>query len=74
MQKNSGDFSMQEAMRLANSSAGQELLALLRQSDPKVINKAMEQALRGDIALAKDTLRSVTASPEVQNLMKRLEE
>ena len=34
MQKNSENFSLQEAMRLANTPAGQELIGLL--DDPQV--------------------------------------
>ena len=35
MQENSGKFSMEEAMRLAQSPAGQQLLALLQQNNSK---------------------------------------
>ena len=44
MQKNSDNFSMQEALRLAGSDAGQQLLALLRQSNGTQLQQAMEQA------------------------------
>lgn len=48
MQKNSEDFSMQEAMRLAKSPAGQQLFALLQQTDPAALHQAMDQAAAGD--------------------------
>ena len=47
MQKNSDNFSMQEAMRLASSPAGQQLLTLLKQADPATLQKAMQQASSG---------------------------
>ena len=72
MEKNSGDFSMEEAMRLVNSSAGQQLLALLQQSDTETMHRAMEQALRGDFSQAQQTLRDVAASPEVKKLLQQL--
>jgi len=72
MERNSSDFSMQEAMRLVNSPAGQQLLALLQQSDTEVIHRAMEQALRGDIAQAQQTLSDVAASPEVKKLLQQM--
>jgi len=40
MQKNSQNFSMQEALRLANSDAGQQLLALLKQSGGEQLQQA----------------------------------
>ena len=72
MEKNSSDFSVQEAMRLVNSPAGQQLLALLQQSDTEVMHLAMEQALRGDVAQAQQTLRDVAASPEVKKLLQQM--
>ena len=42
MEKNSQNFSVQEAMRLANSEAGQKFLAALRQADPKLLQNAMD--------------------------------
>lgn len=72
MEKNSSEFSMQEAMRLVNSPAGQQLLALLQQSDGETMNRAMEQALRGDLSLAQQTLSDVAASPEVKKLLQQM--
>lgn len=72
MEKNSGDFSMEEAMRLVNSSAGQQLLALLQQANTDTMQRAMEQALRGDFSQAQQTLSDVAASPEVKKLLQQL--
>lgn len=72
MQKKSGDFSMQEAMRLAQSPAGQQLLEALRQTDAGALNKAAAQAGSGDMEQAKQTLSALLSSPEVKALLEQL--
>ena len=72
MQKNSQNFSMQEAMRLANSDAGQKLLALLKQSDSNQLQQAMAQASAGNYENAQQALRSLLENSEVQTLLKEL--
>ena len=74
MQKNSQNFSMQEALRLANSDAGQRLLALLRQNSDPGIRQAMTEAMAGDYTKAKDSLAGLMASPQVRQLLKELED
>lgn len=72
MQKNSQDFSMQEALRLAKSPAGQRLLAMLRQNDNGQLQQAMAQANAGDYTKAGQTINSLLTSPEAQRLLKEL--
>ena len=72
MQKNSGDFSMQELMQLANSPAGKQLLALLQQSDPSVLRTAMTQAAQGQYAQAKDLLTPLVESEQARSLLQQL--
>lgn len=72
MQKNSQNFSMQEALRLANSDAGQRLLAILKQSDNAQLQQAMEQANAGNYDSVQKTLSSLLASQEVKDLLKEL--
>ena len=72
MQKNSEDFSMQEALRLAKSPAGQQLLAMLRQSDSGQLRQVMDQAGAGDYAKASQTLSQLLSSPEAQKLLSEL--
>lgn len=72
MQKNSQNFSMQEALRLANSDAGQQLLAILKQTDSSQLQKAMDQAAAGDYNHMKQTLSSVLVQEDVQKLLKQL--
>ena len=56
MKKNSENFSMQEAMRLANTEAGQQFLASLRQADPKLLQSAMAHIRAGDYEAARQLL------------------
>lgn len=72
MQKNSSDFSMQEALRLAKSPTGQRLLAMLQQYDPGTLEKAAAQASQGNSDTAKETLQSLLASPQVQAMLQQL--
>ena len=74
MQKNSQDFSMQEALRLANSPAGQQLLALLREQDSTLLEQAATAATAGDYTKASRMLSSLLSSPEIQKLLKELGE
>ena len=48
MQKYPDNLSMQDALRLAKSEAGQQLFAALRAQNGAAVDKAMEQAAAGD--------------------------
>lgn len=72
MQKNSQDFSMQEALRLAKSPAGQQLLAMLQRSDAGKLQQVMDQAAAGDYAQAKETVSALLNSPEAKALLEQL--
>ncbi|MBE6982876.1 MAG: hypothetical protein E7435_01110 [Ruminococcaceae bacterium] len=73
MEKKSQDFSMKEAMRLANSPAGKQLAALLQQADQQVLDNAIRQAQQGNYENAAQQLRDLMASPQAQALLKELE-
>lgn len=72
MQKDPKNFSMQDAMRLASTPAGRQLLAILQQSDSAAMRSAMEQASNGNYEQAKQVLGPLLASPEVQKLLQQL--
>ena len=72
MQKNSEDFSMQEALRLAKSPAGQQLLAMLRRKDNGQLQQAMDQAASGNYAQASQTLNALLSSEEAKQLLDEL--
>lgn len=71
MQKKSGNFSIEDAKAFAQSSAGQQLIALLQNTDSTAIQQAMEQAAGGDMAKAQQILSPLLASPEVCKLMQQ---
>lgn len=71
MEQNS-DFSMQEAMRLAQSPAGQQLIALLQQQNSAQLQNAIHAAAAGDYQNAKNALSSLLNTPEAQELLQQL--
>jgi hypothetical protein len=70
MQKNSQNFSMQEALRLANSDAGQRLLAILKESGGDSLS---QKAAAGQYDEVQKSVASLMAKPEVAALLKELE-
>ena len=74
MLKNSENFSMKEAMGLINSEAGQKLLALLRQTDQRVLEQAVSHVKAGEYTQARQTLAAVLESEEAAALMQQREE
>ena len=74
MEKKSQDFSVQEAKRLASTPEGQKLVSLLQQKDNGQLQKAMEAASAGNYKDAGTMLQSLLASPEAQQLIRKLGE
>ena len=72
MEKKNQNFSAEEVMRLAQSPAGQQLLALLKQGDSAKLEQAVTQAKTGDYSQASRTLRDMLSSPQAQKLLKEL--
>lgn len=72
MQKYPDEASLQQAMRLAKSDAGQQLLALLKKNDSGALQQAMDQAAAGDIDAMQKTMNALLASPEAKALLKQL--
>ena len=62
-------ISMAEAMRLAQSDAGKNLLTQLQKNHGATLQTAMAQAQAGDMELVKQTLSSLLSSPEGKQLM-----
>ena len=73
MEKKSQDFSMKEAMRLANSPAGKQLVQLLQQADQQTLNDAVRKAQQGNYEDAARQLQNLMTSPQAQALLKELE-
>lgn len=72
MQKNSENFSVQDAMRLAGTPAGQELLNLLRRGDSSKLQQAAQMASEGNYAQAQQLLSGFLQDPEVQRLLSKM--
>lgn len=72
MEKNFQNFSVQEAMRLAKSDAGKQLIALLQQQNGAQIQNAMEQANSGNLEQAKQTLSNILDNPQARALLQQL--
>lgn len=72
MEGKSKDISMQDAMRLAQSDTGKQLLNILRSSNPDVIEQATRQASTGDYDELKSTLSDFMKTPEAKQLLEQL--
>lgn len=74
MQKKSEDFSVQEAMRLAKTPAGQQLLAMLRQENSDQMANIMDMAKAGDMTGAGNALKHLLSDRQVKSLLKKMED
>ena len=74
MEKKYDDFSMQEAIRLAQSDTGQQLLHLLKNNHSEAARSAMNSAQNGDIAQAQKALQAFLSDPKAQALLQDLKE
>lgn len=63
-----------QLLRIAQSPAGQKLLALLQRSGGEALSSAASKASGGDYTAAKALLSSLLASPEAQRLLQELED
>lgn len=73
MEKNSQNFSMEEAMKMANSPAAQQLIAMLKHTNGAQLQKAMELASAGDMKSASRIINDVLAgSSQAQKLAEEL--
>lgn len=71
-QNSQAPVNMTELIRLAQSPAGQQLLALLQQNGGQQLQQAVDLASTGDYSQAKQALSALMASPEVQKLLKQM--
>lgn len=72
MEKKIDSNSMQQAMRLANTPEGKQLISLLQKNNPAAVQQAMQQASAGDYSQIAKTLAPLLASPEVRALIKQM--
>ena len=74
MEKKQDSFSIQEAMRLAQSNTGQQLLNLLKHNHGDAAKTALEKAQNGDMQQAKQALQAFLSDPQTQELLRQLQE
>ena len=74
MQKKSDDFSLQDIMRLANSPAGQQLIAMLQKQNNPEFRQAATQAASGNYSQAKKTVQTLLRDPQIRALLQQLQE
>ncbi len=72
MQKKSQDFSMEDAQKLANSSAGKQLFSMLEQSNDPLLAQAQQQAAAGDKKALSRTIKEFLASDTGKAILKSL--
>lgn len=63
---------IREAMRLAQSPAGKQLIQMLQGSGDPQLQKAMASAASGDYAGAKQALSAILSNPEAQKLLRQM--
>ena len=66
------DFSMEDIIKLYNSPAGQQLIALLQNTDSSLFQQASEKVNAGNFDEAGKSLSALTDSPQIQALLKEL--
>ena len=70
MQNN--EHAIQEAMRIAKSSTGQQLLRMLQNGNQENLNRAMEAAAGGNYDQAKAILEQMLSNPKAKELLSKL--
>lgn len=74
MWKKSDDFSKEDLARLLASPQAQALARMLQQMDPGQLNQAAAMASQGNTEGAKQALSGVLQDPNVQQLIRDMED
>lgn len=61
-----------QAIHLAQSPEGQQLLNMLKQNDSGQLQKAMEKANNGDYSQAKEAINAFLSTTEAKALLEKL--
>ncbi len=72
MQKKSEDFSLRDAMNMANSPAGKQLLNLLKSMDAAALQKAMDEAAAGNFTKVRESLTPFLEDEKAKSLLKQM--
>ena len=73
MHQNPNSFSMDDALRLASTPAGKELVNLLKANTSQEMDSARKAVESGDYETAKNSLSSLLRSPDIQKLLRQME-
>ena len=63
---------IQEAMRIAQSQSGKQLLNRLKQNNSDALNQAMQYASTGNYAMAQKLIQDVLDDPETRQLIQNI--
>ena len=63
---------IQEAMRMANSPAGQQLLQLLQHKNGPGLQNAMQSAAAGDYDAVRKALTQIMKDPQARKLLEQM--
>ena len=73
MHQQRDQFSMEDAIRLAGTPAGTQLVDLLKSSTDGNMDAARKAVEAGDLEQAKKRISGLLQSPDIQKLLKELE-
>ena len=74
MQSNSNIPDLSRLMQLAQSPAGQQLIAALQKNGGAELQSAMVKAAAGDYSQAQKIISTLLSTPEARRLLSRMEE
>ena len=74
MEKNNGNFSMDDIRRMAQSDAGRQLMQLLESRHGDASETVRSSMQSGDMEQAKKALSAFLSDPKAQALLRQLEE
>ena len=63
---------IQDAMRIAQSQSGKQLLNRLKQNNGDALNQAMQYASSGNYAMAQKLIQSMLDDPETRKMIQNL--
>ena len=72
MEKEPSNINLSKLMKIANSTAGQELLSLVQNKKDEKFDEAMQLAQSGDFSQAQEIISKSLSTPEAEALMKKI--
>lgn len=72
--KQDAGFDLAEAIRLARTPAGKQLLELFQKNDSEQLRSALEKANSGDFSQAKEAINAFLSTPDAKALLEQIGE